>query len=211
MDTRHQAASNSKPNGVGFFVRLVRPVPAWAVGIDGVLERAGIQHGPDLPPNGLLRAVLLSWQGGAQGLAAAVEGARGVDPHAPLVVLGPRYDPEVVVAALKAGARGFVHAAMPPDQIVRALGAASRGELAVPRNLLGYLLADDESAATGALSSRQREILELVAEGLSNAQIAQRLFLSESTVKQHLHAAYAVLGVRNRREATRVMRKARGG
>jgi DNA-binding CsgD family transcriptional regulator/LysM repeat protein len=55
------------------------------------------------------------------------------------------------------------------------------------------------------LSARQQEILELVAEGLPNAQIAQRLFVTESTVKQHLHKAYRTLGVRNRREATKFL------
>jgi DNA-binding CsgD family transcriptional regulator len=53
------------------------------------------------------------------------------------------------------------------------------------------------------LSARQQEILELVAEGLPNAQIARRLFVTESTVKQHLYKAYKVLGVRNRREAAK--------
>jgi DNA-binding CsgD family transcriptional regulator len=53
------------------------------------------------------------------------------------------------------------------------------------------------------LSARQREVLELAAEGLPNAQIAQRLFVTESTVKQHLYKAYKTLGVRNRREAAK--------
>ena len=52
------------------------------------------------------------------------------------------------------------------------------------------------------LSARQWETLELAAEGLPNAQIARRLFITESTVKQHLHKAYRALGIRNRREAT---------
>jgi DNA-binding CsgD family transcriptional regulator len=55
------------------------------------------------------------------------------------------------------------------------------------------------------LSARQREILELVAEELPNAQIARRLFITESTVKQHLHKAYKILGVRNRREAAKFL------
>jgi DNA-binding CsgD family transcriptional regulator len=58
---------------------------------------------------------------------------------------------------------------------------------------------------THFLSARQREILELAAEDLSNAQIARRLFITESTVKQHLHKAYKILGVRNRREAAKFL------
>ena len=55
------------------------------------------------------------------------------------------------------------------------------------------------------LSARQREILQLAAEELPNAQIARRLFITESTVKQHLHKAYKILGVRNRREAAKFL------
>jgi DNA-binding CsgD family transcriptional regulator len=68
------------------------------------------------------------------------------------------------------------------------------------------LVVDEESRPEQRihlLSARQREILELVAEGLPNAQIARRLFVTESTVKQHLHKAYRTLGVRNRREAAK--------
>jgi len=57
------------------------------------------------------------------------------------------------------------------------------------------------------LSARQREILQLAAEELSNAQIARHLFITESTVKQHLHKAYKILGVRNRREAAKFLGK----
>jgi DNA-binding CsgD family transcriptional regulator/LysM repeat protein len=74
--------------------------------------------------------------------------------------------------------------------------------------LLGGLVRNEESRPDQRillLSARQREILELVAEGLPNAQIAQRLFVTESTVKQHLHKAYKTLGVRNRREAAKFL------
>jgi DNA-binding CsgD family transcriptional regulator/LysM repeat protein len=73
---------------------------------------------------------------------------------------------------------------------------------------LGGLVGNEESRPEQRihlLSARQQEILELVAEGLPNAQIAQRLFVTESTVKQHLHKAYRTLGVRNRREATKFL------
>jgi DNA-binding NarL/FixJ family response regulator len=67
-------------------------------------------------------------------------------------------------------------------------------------------LNEDVPANLGALSARQREILGYVVEGLSNAEIGRRLYLSESTIKQHLRAAYKLLGVSNRTEAAKTMR-----
>jgi DNA-binding NarL/FixJ family response regulator len=86
-----------------------------------------------------------------------------------------------------------------------------RGELVAPRELLRYVLTKDYSGDLGALSVRQREILGYVVEGLSNAEIGRRLYLSESTIKQHLRAVYKVLGVSNRTEAAKTMRDAARG
>ena len=94
---------------------------------------------------------------------------------------------------------------MRPEQIVRTIEVVAEGEIVAPRELLGYLIAKD-SADLNVLSARQREILKLVGEGLTNAQIAKKLLLSESTVKQHLRAAYKVLGVKNRTEAAKLIR-----
>jgi DNA-binding NarL/FixJ family response regulator len=69
------------------------------------------------------------------------------------------------------------------------------------------VLFTDQSGDLTALSVRQREILGYVAEGLSNAEIGRRLFLSESTIKQHLRAAYKLLGVSNRTEAANLFRR----
>jgi DNA-binding NarL/FixJ family response regulator len=60
-------------------------------------------------------------------------------------------------------------------------------------------------ADSTVLTPRQRQIVGLVCEGLSNAQIAKRLFLTESTVKQHLRAAYKLLNVRNRVQAAKLL------
>jgi DNA-binding NarL/FixJ family response regulator len=124
----------------------------------------------------------------------------------PLLVLGSQLDLELASSALKNGADGFVHAQMHPAQVLRAVEVVQKGELAAPRQLLRYLLSENENSKTGDLTARQREILELVVEGLSNAEMAGRLYLSESTIKQHLRAAYRVLGVRNRTEAAKTMR-----
>ena len=130
---------------------------------------------------------------------------RELYPGVPLLVLGSQLDLALARAALINGADGFVHAAMHPAQVLRAVEVVQKGELVAPRELLGYLLRQNETPKNGALSARQAEILEMVVKGLSNAEIAGRLYLSESTIKQHLRAAYKVLGVRNRTEAATTM------
>jgi DNA-binding NarL/FixJ family response regulator len=142
-------------------------------------------------------------------VASDLEALRDRFPDAACLVLCPRPDPEVARTALRWGARGFVHAGMPPEQLARAVEVASRGETVFPRGLLELLIASEAPAAglLDGLSARQREILGLVSEGLSNAQIAGKLFLSVSTVKQHLRAAYKTLRVKNRTQAARAFRR----
>jgi DNA-binding NarL/FixJ family response regulator len=125
----------------------------------------------------------------------------------PILVFGSHLNLPLARDALRAGASGYVHAGMTPDQLVRAVSVAIQGETVAPRQLLGYLLDQDEPANLGSLSARQREILGYVAEGLSNAEIASALFLSESTIKQHLRAAYKLIGASNRTEAAKLFRR----
>jgi DNA-binding NarL/FixJ family response regulator len=135
---------------------------------------------------------------------------RELYPGVPLLVLGSQLDLALAWSALKQGADGFVHAQMYPKQVLRAVEVVQKGELVAPRQLLRYHLNQNEKPNIWDLSARQRGILELVVEGLSNAQIAGRLYLTESTIKQHLRAAYKVLGVRNRTEAAKTMREHAG-
>jgi DNA-binding NarL/FixJ family response regulator len=136
---------------------------------------------------------------------------RELYPGVPLLVLGSHLDLALARATLKNGADGFVHAGMHPAQVLSAVEVVQKGELAAPRQLLSYLLSQKENPKIGDISARQGEILKMVVEGLSNAEIAGRLYLSESTIKQHLRGAYKVLGVRNRTEAAKTMREhARG-
>jgi DNA-binding NarL/FixJ family response regulator len=136
---------------------------------------------------------------------------RELYPDVPLLILGSQPDLGLAWSALKQGADGFVHAQMHPAQVLRAVEVVQKGELAAPRQLLGYFLSQNEKPRIGELSARQREVSELLVEGLSNAQIAGRLYLKESTIKQHLRAVYKVLGVRNRTEAAKTMREDAGG
>jgi DNA-binding NarL/FixJ family response regulator len=150
--------------------------------------------------------VVLYAGGMEEGWLDGIGRVRELYPEVPLLVLGSHLDLALAWATLKNGADGFVHAEMDPAQVLNAVESVQKGELAAPRQLLRYLLSQNENPEIGDLSARQREILELVVEGLSNAEMAGRLYLSESTIKQHLRAAYKLLGVRNRTEAAQMMR-----
>jgi DNA-binding NarL/FixJ family response regulator len=155
--------------------------------------------------------VVLYAGGTEEGCLESMGRIRELYPDVPLLVFGSHLDLGLAWAALKNGADGFVHAGMHPAQVQSAVAVVQKGELAAPRELLRYYLSQSENPKMEDLSARQREILEMVVEGLSNAEIAGRLYLSESTIKQHLRAAYKVLGVHNRTEAAKTMReKARG-
>lgn len=142
-----------------------------------------------------------------------VKSARALAPNSIVLVLALSPNLRLARAALEAGASGLLHAGMRPEQILRAIRVALQGETVLPRGLLPEWLDEQRPPNLEVLlSARQREILELVAEGSPNAEIARRLFLSESTIKQHLRAAYKALGVRNRQEAAALLRKYwRGG
>lgn len=131
---------------------------------------------------------------------------------APVVVMALSADLRLARRALLAGARGFLHAQLPPENVGRALLEAKAGEIVLTGDLL-QRLADEEGSPSDldGLTSRQQQILGLVSEGLSNAEIARRLYLSESTVKQHLTRAFKVLNVRRRIQAAEIFRRAKTG
>ena len=101
---------------------------------------------------------------------------------------------------------------MPPEQVAHALSVAVKGEVVLTNDLLRDLATEEETRSDLAgLTSRQQEILRLLYEGLSNAEIARRLYVSESTVKQHLRGAYKVLKVERRTQAAAIFRRAEFG
>jgi DNA-binding NarL/FixJ family response regulator len=140
-------------------------------------------------------------------VAQGVKSLQGLVLDASIVVLSLEGDPSLAHAALKAGARGFLHLGMQPSQIAHALRLACQGEVVFPREMVPDLLQQEEAPSEMlALTGRQREILELAGEGLTNAGIARRLFLAEGTVKQHLRTTYKLLDVRSRVQAVALLR-----
>lgn len=148
---------------------------------------------------------------GTESVAQEVRDVRQVLPDTPVLVVGLLNDVQCARAALRAGATGFIHVGMGASQMHRALLLACEGEIVVPRDLVAQLVKEEETIDPLILTARQREILGFVAEGMTNAQVAKELFLSEYTIKQHLRAAYKLLGVHNRVEAARIFSRSQEG
>jgi DNA-binding NarL/FixJ family response regulator len=114
---------------------------------------------------------------------------------------------EYVYASVRAGASGFLLKDVRPEDLVDAIRLVAEGNAllgpTVTRRLLEHF-ADGQPGnvkAIGALTEREQEILQLVAHGLSNAEVAAKLFLSEATVKSHVSSILRKLGVRDRVQA----------
>jgi two-component system, NarL family, response regulator NreC len=130
---------------------------------------------------------------------------RAEQPELAIVVLTMHEDPGYARAALEAGARGFVLKQAEPEELLRAFRVASDGGFYVdPR--VGAQLASSEASVTVPLSEREREIVRELALGYTNAQIAERLFLSERTVKTYRARAVAKIGHSTRAELTEYAR-----
>jgi DNA-binding NarL/FixJ family response regulator len=126
-----------------------------------------------------------------------------------VLILTTYHVDEAVYAALRAGADGFLLKDAAPDELVAAVRAVVAGEAwldpAVARGLLAEFAArpmpNVDTPAMRRLTPREREILILMAHGLSNAEIAERLVVGEATVKTHAGRVVMKLGVRDRTQA----------
>jgi DNA-binding NarL/FixJ family response regulator len=111
-------------------------------------------------------------------------------------------------AALRVGAAGYLLKDMPPDELIEAVLAVARGEPRIAQAMASRMLVElgggpprDSDDPIDRLSDREREVLGLLAEGLRNKEIAERLVISEATVKTHVRRVLEKLRFRNRSEA----------
>jgi DNA-binding NarL/FixJ family response regulator len=106
-----------------------------------------------------------------------------------------------VLPAIEAGATGYLLKDSPRDEVLRAVRAAARGETVLAPSVGARLLDQVRRPVREKLSERELEVLSMVAGGASNRDLAERLFISEATVKSHLVHIYAKLGVNDRAAA----------
>jgi DNA-binding NarL/FixJ family response regulator len=127
-------------------------------------------------------------------------------PHIAVLVLTMFDDDDSIFAALRAGARGYLLKGADREQILRAVHAAASGEVVFGADLAARMLGYFTAAAAPPpvfpqLTGREREVLELVAQGRANAAIAARLSLSQKTVRNHVSNILAKLQVADRAQA----------
>lgn len=156
---------------------------------------------------------LLDVKLGQESSVGLVEDLLREDPAAPIVLYtGFTGSDAMLHEAVRAGARGFVLKTSPTPRLTDALRAVAAGGTYVDPELAGQLAADGEMQRLSALSSRELEVLELLADGLNGQMIADRLFLSPETVRTHVRNATTKLGARTRVQAVAmVVRRRRSG
>jgi DNA-binding NarL/FixJ family response regulator len=132
----------------------------------------------------------------------AIAGLHRIRPSAQVVVLTATTSDRVLVAAMEAGAAGFIAKTQRLDDVIDGVRAAAHGESVVSAKLLTRLLPrlHRQSGGGAELTEREREILDLLAKGMSNADIAQQLTISVHTVRNHVANLSAKLGAHSKLE-----------
>ncbi|RLL69227.1 response regulator transcription factor [Streptomyces sp. Z26] len=153
----------------------------------------------------------------------ATRRVRAEHPRTQVVVLTTYDDDDSLFPALRAGARGYLTKDADADAVLRAVDAVLSGEAGLAASVQARLLdrlaygtapdgapREDTAAATGAwsggpdgLTERETEVLALIAEGLSNQEVARALHIGTATVKTHINNLFAKTGVRDRAQAVR--------
>ncbi|MER6213436.1 response regulator transcription factor [Streptomyces sp. NPDC001674] len=166
-----------------------------------VAEAATAERAVELAASERVDVVLMDLQFGTGMHGSAATAAITARPGAPRVLVLTTYDTDAdILAAVEAGASGYLLKDAPPEELAAAVRTAAAGQSALAP-AVALRLMDRMRTPAEALTKRELEVLQLVADGLSNQQISKRLFLSQATVKSHLVHVYAKLGVDSRTAA----------
>ena len=191
--------------------------PMWLEAVEGVLERANVHVVgkardiatatalvADLKPN-LLVAETMSDEAGAVIDFEFIRTAQEQAPGIKCVVVSADEGTKQIEAALAAGAVAYVLKSAHPDDLASAVRQAFEQSIYLAHGSVGAPTpaATSSAAEAAELTNRERQILQLVAEGHSNAQLAKMLWVTEQTVKFHLSNVYRKINVSNRTEAAR--------
>ncbi|MFD6245882.1 response regulator [Streptomyces roseolus] len=172
-------------------------------------EAATAERAVALATAGGVDVVLMDLQFGAGMHGSEATAAITAVPGGPRVLVLTTYDTDAdILAAVEAGASGYLLKDAPPEELAAAVRTAAAGQSALAP-AVAHRLMDRMRTPAEALTKRELEVLQLVGEGLSNQQISKVLFLSQATVKSHLVHVFAKLGVDSRTAAVAAARERR--
>ncbi|WP_114558165.1 response regulator [Desertihabitans aurantiacus] len=132
---------------------------------------------------------------------AATAALRERVPSARVLILTTFDSESDVLPAIEAGATGYLLKDALPDELMRAVRAAARGESVLAPSVTQHLMGQVRKSGASTLTDREKEVLQLVANGSSNREAAAALFIGEASIKTHLLHIYDKLGVRDRAAA----------
>jgi DNA-binding NarL/FixJ family response regulator len=122
-------------------------------------------------------------------------------PKTGIIIFTAYADDDRVVGALRSGARGYVLKGAPAAEVAQAIREVHAGRSYLPPAIAASVARHVGDPQRSSLTAREREVLRLVADGLSNKQVARRLHIAERTVKYHVTSAMTKLGAENRAQA----------
>lgn len=156
------------------------------------------------------QVVLMDLHMPVMGGVEATSRIQAARPGLPVVVLTTFEDDESILAALRAGARGYLTKDSDRAKIIQAVRGAHAGQAVLDLDVQSRLLTLAtrapalEPATAVPLTAREREILDLIGQGLRNNEIARRLYITEATVKTHINNLFAKADLHSRAEAVRL-------
>jgi DNA-binding NarL/FixJ family response regulator len=166
---------------------------------------AAIEFAAALAPDVVLMDLRMPGMGGVEATRRIAQPGTGdPDPAVRVLVFTTYEDDDRILAAIEAGASGYLVKAAPADQLAAGIRAVAAGQTVLAPSIAAQLAraaVRPPAPETPVLTAREAEILALVAAGLSNPEIAARLFIGESTVKTHLLHVFAKLEVGDRTRA----------
>jgi two-component system, NarL family, response regulator DegU len=125
----------------------------------------------------------------------------GADARQRVVMLTMHADRDVIDRSIKAGAVGYLTKDASIAEVIMAIKLAANGDRPMSPRFASAMLDEVRKVDTGVVSAREEEVLQLVADGLGTSEIAQRMFISQKTVKNHLASIYDKLNARDRTQA----------
>ncbi|MFD7708004.1 response regulator [Streptomyces sp. NPDC059785] len=192
-------------------VALLRVAPGIEVVGEAEDGETAVERAARLRPDVILMDIRMP---GVDGITATERILASATDPVPRILMLTTFDlDEYVYAALRAGASGFLLKDTGPERLIEAVTAVARGDMlfapSVTRRLIEVYVRREEPPpdttagieALTALTDREREVLRLTAKGLSNTEIAGRLFISEATVKTHLNRTMTKLDLGSRAQA----------